>query len=411
MKRSAPEIEALLTSEGFYQDPYPVYERLRASHPVYWSDTWGQWLVTRHADVLTILKDADRFSSAGYEQRLIGMLGQGAEEEFPELSAHYRASVLSRSDPPLHTRLRKLLTDQFTPRFVAGLKPRVDRIVNDTLSALPGRGEVDFVADYAYPIPALVVAEMLGLDPGDHTNAIEWSRDLTSFVGTGAPSRRRAKRADHALAAFRSALLPLLEVRRTNPQDDLVSLLVSRGDESGMSDEELLATCVTLMFAGHETTANLLGNGMLALLRAPSQLAYAQSPTTDLGPVAEELLRFDTSVQRVRRVVAHPTTLHGQQLNRGDLVMAFLGSANRDGDRIDEPTSLDIRRGRPPHLAFGHGIHFCVGAALARLEAPVALRAFLDRYRELRLIEGTPPTWAKNLTFRQLTALPVAVSE
>lgn len=411
-RRSDPEVENLLNANDFFQNPYPVYTRLRANYPVYWSDSWGQWLVTRHDDVLGVLKNPETFSSSGYEDRLLDKLHREAGEDYPELAHHYRTSVLSRSDPPLHTRLRKMLMDRFTPRFIRGLTPRIEAIVQRTMSGLPANGTIDFIASYAYPIPALVIAELLGLEERVHSRAVEWSQDITAFVGTGSPSPQRAERTDRSLTEFRAALEPLIAERREHPGDDLVSLLVQRGGGTGaLNDEEIIATCVTLLFAGHETTANLIGNGMLALLQRPEQLALVREQPEEMHRTVEELLRFDSSVQRVRRVVRHNTKFRGQELRAGDLVMAFLGSANRDPRAHDRPDELNVQRSGSAHVSFGHGIHFCVGAALARVEAPEALRTFLRRFPTVELVPDHPPVWARNLTFRQLASLPLRVSE
>lgn len=404
-------LDDLLTDPAFYQDPYPVYARLREESPVHKCGPWGQWVVTRHADVARCLTDPSTFSSSGYEQRFLTPIMAEADVPLPAVTRHYGAAVLSSTDPPVHSRLRRLISGRFTPRVVAELAPRVRRLANELLDALAGRTQIDVVGDYAFPLPALVIGQLLGLPDDLGPEMVQWSATITNLVGTGSPDHARLRAAETALQGLHDTLNPIIEERRRRPGRDLLSLLTKPdGDGDRLTDDELVATCVVLLFAGHETTANLIGNAVAALLAHPEQLAACRRDPALLGPAVEETLRWDGSVQRVRRVVAADVVLGGRPLAVGDLVLAFLGSANRDPAVHVEPDYFNIRRAGPSHIGFGHGIHFCLGAALARMEAPIALTVLLERLPVLVEVPGTTLRRRFNLTFRGFESLPLSLS-
>jgi len=397
------DLDALLVAPTFFDDPYPAYAALREADPVHWCEPWRAWVVTSHAANIEVMRRPDAFSSAGYELAVLELIERARPGAAPSLVAHYSTQVLSITDPPVHTRLRRLLVSSFTPRVVDRLRPRVTELVDELLDALDdaASGPVDVLSRFAYPLPALVIGELLGVPREDQHRFTGWSADIVSFVGTGAVADpERVDRAERSMAEFRSYLAPFIASRRAEPTDDLLGLLVAPArDTDRLTDDEVLATCVTLLFAGHETTANLIGNGLVALLRHPQQLDLLRTHPEFAEPAVEELLRFDSPVQRNRRRAADDVELLGRAITRDDRVLAFLGAANRDPAAFADPDRLDIEREPGRHLAFGHGIHYCVGAALSRLEAPIALNALLARYPRLAVADGAV-RWMPNIAFR-----------
>jgi len=407
---AAHDLDAALTSPAFFDDPYPVYAALRDRDPIHWCAPWDAWVVTAWDPVVDVLRRPDAYSSAGYELAMLEALKQADPTGVPALRAHFGTQILSLTDPPIHTRLRRPLVTSFTPRVVERLRPRVAELVAELLDALPDSPEVDVLSGFAYPLPALIIGELLGVPREDQHRFTRWSADIVALVGTGALLPDRVAAAERSMAEFRSYLRPLIDARRaTPPGDDLLGGLVHPAtDAERLTDDELLATCVTLLFAGHETTANLIANGLIALLRHPDQLAELRS-RPDLAPSAtEEFLRYDASVQRNRRRAAMDVELAGRRIHAGDRVLAFMGAANRDPAAFPEPDRLELSRAPNKHLAFGHGIHYCVGAALSRLEAPIALNALLARFPDLSL-GSAPIEWMPNIAFRGPRALVVRI--
>ena len=401
----AGDLDEALNSESFFADPYSTYARLRAEDPVHWCEPWGQWVITSFDDVLAVNKDPARFSSAGWEQKFMAQLPLELQQ-LPNMRRHYSTKVISMTDPPEHTRLRRLIVRSFTPRVLQVLRPGIEAIVNELLDAMESGAQGDAIAGFAYPLPAAVIGQMLGAPEAGREKFMRWSRDIVNFVGTGHPDEARARRAEETLSEFRAFLEPIIADRRTNPQEDLISILASTDtDGERLTDDELVSTCIILLFAGHETTANLIGNGLLALLRHPEQLALLRSRPELMPAAVEELLRYDSPVQRNRRLATRDMEFRGKQIKQGDAVMVFMGSANRDPARFPDPDSLDITRSPNKHQAFGHGIHFCAGAGLSRLEAPIALEALLARFPKLRLADDFDERWHRNITFRGLESL------
>jgi cytochrome P450 len=399
-------LDRFLGADDFVRDPYPVYRRLRHEDPVHWCAPWRAWVVTRHQDVMEVLRRVDDFSSAGYELELMAEESPLAPGRHPALRRHYSTAIVSTTDPPVHTRLRRFLVKQFTPSMVESLRPRVTALIGALLDGIAPGSTVDLLDRFAYPLPAMVIAELLGVPPADQHRFATWSADIVAFVGTGRLDPGRAARAEASMAEFQAYLEPLIARRRTDPGPDLISLLVAPSAEA-LDLDELVGACVTLLFAGHETTANLIGNGLLALLERPAALAAIRRAPEASGQAVEELLRFDSPVQRNRRRATRDTALAGQRIRAGDRMLAFLGSANRDETVFDRPDELDLARNPTKHLAFGYGIHYCIGAALSRLEAPLALVAILERFPAIRLAPGTTPAWKPNITFRGLAELIV----
>lgn len=398
-----------LIAHGFTDDPYPAYARLREEDPVHWVEPWQQWVVSRHADVLRILRDPMGFSSAGWEAGFLRRFPTAVYERLPAIRAHFDTQFLSISDPPEHTRLRRPIVKALTPRVVETLRPRIEEIVDGLLDKVDATGgQIDYVRDFAYPLPATVIADILGIPAEDREQFMGWSADVMDFLSTGDPSLERAERAQVSMASMRDYARQLIADRREHPDEALVSLLIAAiGLDEPFSEEELVVTTIALITAGHETTANLLSSGLLALLRHPDQLDRLRADP-ELTPTAvEEFLRFDAPLQRFRRVVVDDVEVGGRQLRAGQFVMAFGGSANHDPAVFSDPDVVDVGRDPNPHLTFGQGIHFCVGAGVSRLEAKIVFDRLLRRYRDIRLAPDATVRWRANIAFRGLATLPV----
>ncbi len=384
-------------------DPYPFYHRFRQVDPVHWSDFLGFWVLTRYADIVAVLRDP-RFSAnpglwEGYQDFLQSIGGRGP------LSAMEEKWMLFM-DPPDHTRLRTLVGKAFTPRVVEGLRPHIREVVADLLKAAEAKGAMDLIADLAYPLPVIVIAEMLGVPTEDRDLFKGWSRDLARTLDPVVTPEIIA-RGNEATLAFMDYFRHLIARRRREPREDLMSALIA-AEEGGerLNEEELLATCVLLFGAGHETTMNLIGNGMLALLRHPAELKKLREHPSLIQSAVEELLRYDGPVQITARVAMEDVEVGGKTVRKGQQVLLVLGAANRDPAQFSDPDRLDLGRSENRPLAFGHGIHFCLGAPLARVEAQMAIGMLLDRFPTLRLA-STALEWRDTVTLRGLKALPL----
>ena len=410
-KPNATLNETDLVSPAFFADPYAVYRRLRNEDPVYWSKSWRAWVVTRYADVMTIINDPARFSNAGRQKRMLEQLPAQHREELRPLETHYSMGGLINTDPPDHTRLRSLVNRAFQPSTVERMRTRVQYLVDGFIDAVQDDGGMDVIRDLAFPLPTTVIAEMLGVPSDDKDQFKTWSVDLLTFVGAGRVRLEPALRAQRAMLEMREYLRGQTAARMTHPREDLLTALAAAEDKGdAFTEDELLATCQTLLTAGHETTTNLIGNGLLALLRHPEQLQQLARDPSLIATAIEELLRYDSPVQGVKRVAREDVEMAGKQIGKGQLVYAMLGAANRDPEAFTEPDRLDITRphGKNRHVAFGWGIHFCVGAPLARLEGPIALTTILRRLPNLRLTDE--PAYWENINARGLKSLLVAFS-
>jgi cytochrome P450 len=367
---------------------------------VHWSEAHHGWLLTRHDDVSRALRDP-RFSAAR-SGAVFDRLPDDLRLETRPLQRAFSLWMLMM-DPPDHTRLRGLVSKAFQPALVAALRPRVQALVDAAIDGFVGRGRADLIAELAQPIPAIVIAELLGVDPALHETFKRWSDDL-ALMELGPRGFRQAQASLLAMAAY---LSEELAARRGAPRPDLLSQLLA-AEEAGqiLGEEELVANCVLLLVAGHETTTNLIGNGVLELLRHPDQLALVRDDPSLLEGAIEELLRYDGPVQRVRRTLTEPVELGGKTLARGDAAWLMVGAANRDPAVFEDPDRLDVRRRPGRQLTFGFGPHFCVGAGLARLEGPIAIGTILRRLPELRR-DPAELHWRQDLSFRGLGALPV----
>jgi len=403
-----------LQNPAFLANPYALYAALRQANPVFRAPIpvetgAGVYVLTRHADVESVLRDAEhRFSV----QRRRSDVFRLYADQLPAaiLEGPVGAGSMLLQDPPAHTRLRALVSNAFTPRRVSALAPRVDALVDELVSDALARGEVDWIHDLAEPLPAVVIAELLGVPPEDHRTFRGWSsRLIDGLPAFGTPGSREA------VASVVDTLVDYLRrqiaARRKAPADDLLSALVEARDaKDALSEEELVATAFLLLLAGHETTTNLIGNGLLALLRSPEQLAWLRAdPARRTENAVEELLRYDSPVQGTVRVATEDVEIGGQPVARGALVVCVIGAANRDPAVHPDPDRLDLARHPIRHLSFGFGTHFCLGASLARLEGRAVFRALAERTTRVELASETL-SYRANPVLRGLRSLPVRVA-
>ena len=358
-------------------DPYPAFERLREEDPVHWSEVLGGWVLTRYADVRAALAEP-RLSA----DRITPFLARRAPTVSEAVEALLRRVGLwvVFTDPPVHTRLRGILGRVFTGRVVELRRARVAALVDALLDRAAEVGEIDLIRDFAYPLPIAVIGDLLGVPPEDHERLKGWSDELATFVGSALATADRHERAARGVGEMHAYFERLVARRRAAPADDLVTALVAaqeRGEP--LSREELVASCVLLLFAGHETTTHHIANGLRALLQFPEELRALRENPTLAAAAVEELLRYDGPIGAQVRIVQAPQTLHGKDLKIGERVFLLMNAANRDPRAFRDPDRVDLRREGVPHLTFGFGAHICLGFPLARLEGQIALPAVLRR--------------------------------
>jgi cytochrome P450 len=389
---------------AFRADPYAVYRRFRDEAPVHESPL-GFLVLSRYADCVAMLRSPragnDSRRTEGFTER---MREQGLDPD-EQLA---RTPPFLFTDPPDHTRLRGLVNTAFTPRVIEGLRPRIQQIVDSCFDAVAERGSMDVIDDLAYPLPVLVICEMMGVPPEDNATFKEWSRELARGLDPDfALPPDALERRQRAIEEFTEYFRALIARRRASPRRDLVSALIAAEDQGQkLSEEELLATCILLLIAGHETTVNLIGNGALALLRHPGELARLRDDPSLIRTAVEECLRYDPPVQLTGRFALDDIELPGGTIRKGQNTLLLLASANRDPQQFADPERFDVAREDNHHIAFGMGIHFCLGAPLARIEGQVALDAFARRLAGARL--AAEPEQKENITLRGLTSLSVS---
>ena len=389
------------------RDPYPAFRRLREEDPAHWSPALKGWVLTRYADVKTCMTD-DRFS-ADRISPFRDSLSERERSRIPDLLRDLGYWMVF-NDPPLHTRLRGLANQAFTSRAVERLTPRVEELVDELIDRFVEAGETDLIADFAFPLPVMVIAHMLGVPLDDIEQFKVWSDDLATFVGSSQMTPDKRARAQAAVEALEGLFRDLFAARRKAPGEDLISGLIAASDaEGGLTDEQLLATCVLLLFAGHETTMNLIGNGFYHFSRNPEVLAQLAANPGLAESAVEEILRYDGPGLAMTRVPLEPVTLHGQTMEPGQRIFAMVAAANRDPEEFPGAEAIDIAREQNRHLAFGHGIHFCLGAPLARLEARIAYPTLARRLSRLEP-RGPEPEWVDSLSFRGVRSLPLGFS-
>jgi cytochrome P450 len=393
---------------GFVSDPYPLYRWLRDRQPVRKDPLAPAWVLTRYDDVLEMLRDPrfrkDPFAADRLPRLVRKQLGVGNEETRGDVDV---ISLLFL-DPPAHTRVRGIFSRAFTPASLTELRPMIESIARKRLDHAAPSGCMDIIADLAYPLPVIIIAELLGFPAEDYQQIKQWSDDFAAALSLNASSEQQG-RAAQARAEIRGYFDRLVSGLKSTPNDTLLSrLLLSEEEPGGLNREEIFSNCVLLLSAGHETTTNLIGNGMLALLRNPDQWEMLVRSPDLIESAVEELLRFDCPVQWTSRLAGEAIEVNGQVIPTGEIVLGSLGSANRDPARFNDADRLDIRRTDNKHLAFGSGIHFCLGAALARMEMQIVLREMSSRFPRMKLAKKRLK-WLKGLTFRGVKSLPVIV--
>ncbi|MBD9703516.1 cytochrome P450 [Streptomyces sp. ID01-12c] len=390
----------------FLADPYPAYAELRALGRVRYFEPTNQWLVPHHADVSTLLRD--RRLGRTYQHRFthedFGRTAPPAEHEpFHTLNDHGMLDL----EPPDHTRIRRLVSKAFTPRTVEQLKPYVRELAGELVAGLVEAGGGDLLADVAEPLPVAVIAEMLGIPESDRPQLRPWSADICGMYELS-PSEETAKRAVRASVEFSEYLRELIAHRRAEPGEDLISGLIAAYDEGDrLTEQEMISTCVLLLNAGHEATVNATVNGWWALFRNPEQLAALRADHTLVPTAIEELMRYDTPLQLFERWVLDDIEIDGTTVPRGAEIAMLFGSANHDPAVFAEPEKLDLTRRENPHISFSAGIHYCIGAPLARIELAASMTALLEQAPTLTL--ATEPTRKPNFVIRGLDALAVEV--
>jgi cytochrome P450 len=393
-------------------DPYPLYRTLRGQSPVFHGPE-GQWVLTRYADVSAALNDP----------RLITGIDVGRVQAFPEelrgtvaaLMRPLRMFMVS-CNPPEHTRLRALVNKALTPPAVAAMRPQIEARVDELLDAIvaradrsTGEGECDIVHDFAYPLPVTIISALLGLHAADHGRFHDWAYDLSVLWGpTSVPDvADRVRRCERSVAALREFFGDLIARRRAHPESDLISALIAAEERGAvLSEEELMWNCVLLLLAGHETVTDTIGNGLLALLRHPAELQKLRAAPEMIPAAVEELWRYDAPFQFMQRQAKEDLEIGGATIRSGERVWIMLGAANRDPELFPDPDRLDVSRPHFRQIAFGLGIHYCPGAPLARLEAPLAFAGLLRRLADIQLATDRLE-WLPKLPNRGLKALPM----
>src|SRR5947209_6038750 len=392
-------------SPEFIRDPYPHYERLRTTDPMHLTP-FGAFVASRHAEASLVLRDR-RFGKDFVERTSRRYGPKILEEPVFRSMSHW----MLQQDPPDHTRLRCLVVKAFTARRVEDMRPRIQQVVDQTLDRIAGQGRMDLIEDFAFRLPVTIICDMLGI-PEEHREVFYTSsRDGGRLLDPVPLSPAEIEQANAANLTAQMYFQQLFELRRKNPGEDLTTQLVqAEEDGSKLSNEELTANIILLFGAGHETTVNLIGNGLLALHRNPDQLALLKANPELISNAVEEFLRYDSSVQLTGRVALEDIDdLGGKKIPKGESVLCLLGSANRDPAVYpDRPEQLDITRPKIRPLSFGGGLHLCIGAQLARIEAEVAIATLLRRLPDLRLDNAKNPEWRPTFVLRGLKNLPAS---
>jgi cytochrome P450 len=385
-------------------NPYPLYHQLRSEDPVHWDPFLKAWVVTRYADVVTVL--SNRGFSARRTPTPEDLAALGLDGLRPIAQVMVRQMLFL--DPPAHNRIRNLAAAAFTPRRVEALRAHIQEIVDHLLDAIQSSGSMDVIADLAVPLPAIVTEELLGLSISDRNQLKAWSADFATMLGNFQHNPDRASHVRLSLEEMIAYFGEVVRLHREHPRNDLIGALMGaehQGDQ--LTDDEVIANTIMTMVGGQETTTSLIGNGLLTLLQHPDQLQQVQAEHALVPLAIEEMLRFESPIQHTARMAAEEAQLGGKAIQRRQAVMAVLGAANRDPERFPDPDRFDIRRQDNRHVAFGWASHFCFGAPLARLEGQIAFETLLRRMPNLRLATASI-TWQDNLGYRGLTSLPVA---
>ena len=382
-------------------NPYPLYDRLRSEDPVHWDPFLHTWVVTRYADVVTVLQHFSAVRTPTPEQ--LTALGLSAMVPLAEVLVRQMLFL----DAHAHVRIRNLASSAFTPRRVEALRSHIQEITDHLLDAVQDKGRMDVIAGLANPLPAIVTAEMLGLPTSDWQQLTAWSTDFAEALGNLQHNPDHASRVLQSLEEVCVYFYAAIQEHRKYPRDDLIgALLNAELDGDSLTEEEVVANSIMLMTGGQETTTNLIGNGILTLFRHPDQLEKLRANPSLIPSAIEELLRYESPIQYTSRLAPDDVQVGAKTIRKGQAVFAMMGAANRDPERFPDPDRLDICRQDNRHLAFAWGPHFCFGAPLARLEGQIAFETMLRRMPNLST-EPSPVTWRENLGFRGLTSLPI----
>ena len=405
-KITAPDKKVVFNDE-ILQNPYPTYARMHEEGPLHYVDVgskWAVWAIFSHAECSAIAKDP-RLSAKRAQQMLLP-LPFSSHAEFSEL-ARMLGLWLIFMDPPEHTRLRKLMNKGFSPAAIEGLRPQVEAIVDQMLGSLRHGSEIDLMREFANPMPVRIISAMLGVPQELHETFVNWSRAIAVFRGSPDRTVEQARAAQDALVQMTEFFRKTVAERRRNKGNDLISLLIDiEEDGEVLTEEELYAQCIALLFAGHETTRNLIGNGMYTLLQHPQETTELREKPEIIRTAVEEILRYESPVQFTARVLKEEIEVCGQRIPAKWSILCMLGAANRDPKQFKEPNRLNLKRLNNQHLAFSAGPHFCIGSQLARLEGQIAILKLVQRFPEMKLT-GPKPEWAATFGFRGLKGLPV----
>ncbi|MCC8962357.1 cytochrome P450 [Bradyrhizobium sp. Pear76] len=391
-------------------DPFPLFAQLRENDPVHWSSAMKAWVVTRYEDVKCVAvvnsdMSADRLAP------FFAAVPAESRTSYTGLMTYLGNWMVFR-DPPEHTRLRRLFTKAFTSRSVKALEPNVEQIVGLLFEEMERKsasgGAVDWIADFAYPLPATVMMDLLGV-PREHLLQVKhWSDDIALFIGTSRATADKYLRAEAGAKAMADYFRGIVAQRAADPRDDIISQMVlAREEQEALSSDEVIATCILLLFAGHETTTNLLGNGLYYTMRSPEQWERVKDDSSLVDSAVEEWLRYDGPSGALARVITADVEFGSRQLRKGQRLFAFINAANRDPEQFPDADRFDAGRSPNAHLTFGHGIHFCLGAQLARLEGQIALRSLIERFPRIALATAIAPEWKDSLILRGMQSLPV----
>jgi cytochrome P450 len=388
-------------------DPFPLYARLREEDPAHWSPRLKAWVLTRYDDVKRVCLDTAGMSSDRLRP-FFATLPPPEARRVAELARYLTLWMVFR-DPPEHTRLRRLAAKVFHVRSIHALRPNIESLTQWLLDSIGKRRELDFIADFAGPLPALVIMDMLGVPREELGRLKRLSDEMALFIGSSRDAPEKYERAAAATREMAEIFRELVLARRAAPQRDLLTELAAL-DEGGerLSEDELVATCMLLLFAGHETTTHHLANALRTLIAFPDELEKLRADRSLAPAAVEELLRYDGPIGAQVRIVQEPHTLHGKALRRGERVFLLMNAANRDPRAYPDPDRLDLRRNGVPHLTFGFGAHICLGFPLARLEGQIALPAVLARWRRLEV--AAEPEWMDSMVLRGMKAMPLRVA-
>lgn len=411
-RHSAPAVSSPNSAISLYRllepevlaNPYPLFAQLRAEDPVHWDPYLHSWVVTRYTDVVTVLRDFSASRTPTPEQ--LSSMGLSRLDPL----ARVMVKQMLFLDPPSHSRIRGLAACAFTPQRVSALKSRIQQLTDSLLDEVQARGRIDVIADLGEPLPAIITSELLGVS-AEHARALKvWSANFAEMLGNFQHNPDRIPIMLNTIENLTSFFRKTLEEQKKEPRPGLIhSLIKAEVEGNRLTDDEIIANCIITMVGGLETTTNLIGNGVLTLLRHPHQMERLRSDPSIIAPAIEELLRYESPSQHTARLAPADVELGGKKIRKRQAVIAVMAAANRDPERFPDPERLNLTREDNRHLAFGWATHFCFGAPLARIEGQIAMATLLRRFPKLALEPG-PITWRTNLGLRGLSALPLTLS-